>query len=167
MLASLRLETNPQRSSFRTRKKKESIHASPPNGTYTSLQSWICSRSTDRWVQSTRCKLGLIVQNVTLDFIFQIYVPSVRLQLTELCALLVACNTARGSCLHVPVLVPALWVAPRHPSCASQLFLEHRALIPLNIAFWGLSLPAAITHFPRCEVRLRIGFLDHMIFAYG
>lgn len=86
----------------------------------------------------------------------------------ESCALLVACNTACGSCLNAPVLVPALRVAPSYPACASQIKGT------FSTKLWSpLTYPSGDYHFQLLSltlpdvVRLRIGFMDHMIFAYG
>ena len=53
----LGLKTNPRHSSLETRKKKKkkkTFRTSPPNGTFTSLQSWLCSRSTGQFSSDTQ-----------------------------------------------------------------------------------------------------------------
>ena len=84
--------------------QNKSFHASPPNGTFTSLQSRIRSRSTGRWVQRVR----LTVNDVNLDFVFHRYISTFQLQLMELCAVLV-------TCLNAPFHFLDFWWLPAIP----------------------------------------------------
>lgn len=72
------------------------------------------------------------MKDVTLDFIFQIYIPVFQGQFTELCAVLVACNIACGNVASTPpFLFLSFWQLPGIPPLLPR-YSSDKALIPFN-----------------------------------